>query len=430
MIRRILSLAIAVVIAVSAAIATVSASGDGNDSGWIELLETTSVAAYGSNKFTISGTSGNLKIDLQKETKLRKVDILLWNPTGQRPTSATITAAGKTNTLEIFGIGSNMTRIVGYAPDTWYNSITVSLKKSTSTAQQYEVLSFKVSPVGVQEFVCDASVYIEGWGTYGINQHIFIEPTDISEAAFTQIRIDVKDWYKYDTLTIWGSAQTLGITAIRASLDTLGLPFTVSYFQTLPTGETTEYMYDYRYNENYSGGGGYGSGYGDTSTAIEYGAKTLFCITIDLHGVDRTLTTSTLVCYITGTYYGLYGYTFNCQYANGSIKTAETEGLTWWNRFTSYMGELFNPDTTEVDEFGNEAEQKAEQMDDLNNQLQSVSRPNVNSIQTDVSTYISPQDMFLVTSNVSSLMNHQMILIPVMISLTIALVAYILYGKR
>lgn len=369
MMKRILSFFLGAALIVTLAV-PVSAA---NDSGWIELLEFSSVQPNGENTFTIAGTSGSVSIPVQGEKRLRKLDMLLWNPSGQRPSSASVTMNGSTTNLEVFAIGSNMCRIVGYVPNDWYEVVKVNFKKSTSTTQTYEVLSCKVTPVGVQEFVCDASVDIANTGTFGINEYINVGSNGLTEAAYTQIRIDVRDWYKYDTLTIWGSCQTLGITAIRASLDTLGLPFTVSYFQALPTGETSEYNYDYRYNENYSGGGGYGNGYGDVSTAIEYGAKTLFCITIDLNGVDRSLTTSLLLVYITGTYYGLYGYSFNCQYVNGSVTTADTSSLSWWNRFTVFMEDLFGSDSSSdaLDELGGTSDSISQSASDIHNFEQS-----------------------------------------------------------
>ena len=95
--KRILSLALAV--ALICAFAAPVYAADDNSSGWIELLEFTSIQSNGMNFFSMSSSSGSVTILLQGSKRLRKVDVLLWNPTGQRPTTASCTFSGKTTVL-------------------------------------------------------------------------------------------------------------------------------------------------------------------------------------------------------------------------------------------------------------------------------------------------------------------------------------------
>lgn len=426
MIRRLSSFLLVVAVLCSCMTVTAYAS---QDSGWIELLEYSSVQTNGENWFTISGQNGSVTIPLQGEKRLRKIDMLVWNPTGQRPTSAAVTAGGSTLVLDILQIGSNMFRVVGYIPNAWYESITVSFSKADATSQTYEVLSCKVTPLGVQEFACDADVNIDGT-SYSTGQLIEVSGNGLSETAYAQVRLDVNDWEKFDSITIWGSALTLGVTSMRVTLGGLGLPFDVSYMQTLPTGEVVDYTYHYTYTENYSGGGGYGNGYGDTTSAIEYNGKIIFCVTIDLAGVDRSMVDETLFLYLTGVYNGLYGYTFNIQYVNGNVTTADTSSVSWWHRFTAFLTDIFDGDGTSSDDFEEEAVQQGSEMDDLNDELQGVTKPPIEDIQTDVDDYLDPEDAQEAYAVFATLTGNSLVSSMLVMALTVALVAYVLYGKR
>lgn len=374
--KRLFSLLLAVALIVVLAV-PVSAA---NESGWIELLEYSSVQANGENWFTMAA-SGSLTIPIQGEKRLRKIDLLIWNPTGQRFTSASCTMGGKTNTLDILAIGSNLTRIVGYLPDAFYEEVTLSLKKSTTSSQTYEVLSCKVSPVGVQEFVCDASVFIEN-GTYNIAETITINgPSSTHASSNLQIRVDIRDWRKYDSITVWGSADGIALNSIRATVSTSGLPITVNYFQYNDAGSWTEYVFETDPAHDYALETG-------ASMSTPFYGKYLFCVTIDLSNTDRSLTNPIYV-YLTGQYDTYYDAYFTCQYVNGQVFTADTSGMSWWNRFTSFMNELFGADDSSgaLDDLGGSSDSITQDAADIHafeQSQQAVLDSNFSAIQTAV----------------------------------------------
>lgn len=386
------------------------------DSGWIELLEFSAIHPNGENWFTMSGSTGSVSISVQGEKRLRKVDILLWNPTGQRPTAASCSVGTKTTNLEVFAIGANLTRIVGYLPDAFYENIRIDLKKSTSSSQTYEVLSWKVTPVGVQEFLCDASVYMQSFGvsgTYGVSYDIplyFDSSESGSDGAAYLARIDVRDWEKYDSLSIWGSVTSASIESIRASIDTTALDYVVNFID----AESYEFAVD-----------------GDPTywVTTEWG-KYLFNITIDLSGVDRSLTQSPLLVYITGSYDLTVQAYFNCQYVNGSVTTADTSNVSWWYRFTTFMTSLFSPADSDAEDFGSVMESQAGAMEDAVDELDQVTKPDVDDLDISLDEYIDGDGMAPVNGVLTAIFSHDMVVTMLIITLTCAFASYALFGKR
>lgn len=399
------------------------------DSAWVELMEFATVNDSGSNVVKSASTVTTISIRTPQSMRCCKIDMLVTFTSGTAPTAVAVMYNGIAYPLKIAQINATTARIYGDIPDTLYSNVLVRFTRSSSTVSYYEVLSCRITGVTAQEFVADASVLIDGT-TYSTATQIEVAGNDISETSYSQIRIDVYDWMKYDTVTIWGSALTMGLTSVRATVDTVGLPFEMSYTQTIATGETTDYTYHYTYTENYTGGGGYGDGYGDLNTAIEYNGKILYCITIDLSGVDRTLTTSSLRVFLTGVYTGTYGYTFNCQYVNGSIVVPDTTNASWWTRFKNFMTDLFGGDTAESDDYQDEAGQQRDELDGLNTQLEDVNKPDVDGIQMDIGGYVDGGDSQAFAGALASLTGNSLLISMMCITLTIALVGYVLYGKR
>lgn len=401
-------------------------------SAWTELLEYSTVNDSGQNWFKYTSTA-TVSIPTPYSMRLTKIDLLITYPTSTAPTKVEVYYNGTYYALEMRRIDSNTSRVIGTIQQNFYSDVRIRFTRSSTAVSYLEILSCRVSQIVNQEVVADAQVVV-GNSYFPTGTNIEVSGNEVSDTAYSQIRIDVADWMKYDTITIWGSATTMGLSSVRATVGTVGLPFEMSYIQTLATGETADYTYRYTYNENYSGGGGYGNGYGDINTAVEYNGKILFCITIDLSGVDRTLnyngTAHPMYVYLTGVYAGLYGYSFNCQYVNGSIEIPDKTEVTWWNRFTKFMRDLMNPNSSEADAFQQDAEQQAGELEDMNQQLEQIQKPPVEDIQMGVDGYVSPSDVATVNSEFGNFTQHPMVLAMTMISLTVALVAYILYGKR
>lgn len=410
-VRRWLALALALALSISAFEPVTAQAAE--TSGWIEMLEFSSIQVNGENWFTINGTTGAVSISIQGEKRLRKVDILLWHPSGHRPTAASCTAGGKTTSLEIFAIGGNLARIVGYVPDAFYESMRIDLKKGTTGSQTYEVLSWKVTPIGVQEFVADASVYLESYGTSGNYSTNFNIPLWFDSNGYSSdgspwmARIQVNDWEKYDSLSVWGSANNASIESIRAAIGTTALDITVNYID----AESYESSVD-----------------GDPTywETAQWG-KYLYNITIDLAGVDRSLTTTPLYVWVTGSYDTAVQATFNCQYVNGSVTTADTTKLSWWNRFTTFMTDLFKGDSTAAEDFQGEMEQMGDDFQTALDEMDEVTQPPIDEVPLDPMEFLDPSAANQAGNLFQEFFNNPMVRAMVCISVIIGLIAFIIF---
>lgn len=329
MMKRILSLTLAVALIIVLAL-PVSAA---NDSGWIELLEYDTVNSSGKNLFSYT-TSGTFEITLPRRMRLSKIDMLVSYSYGTKPDYVEVAVGSKWVALEIHEIQNGLARIVGRFDYTFYNSVIVRFRKSAAASSTVEVFSCKVTPLTVQEFFVDASLYVGGishpigqtYNKAGIGD-------DYTTTPIEQTRITVKDWQKYDSLTIWGSFSNLSLSSIRATLYTSGLPISVSYMDMSNTGYWVEMA------------GSSLESLGSFTTLT--GGKYLFCITIDLTDVDRTLT-DPLYVYMTGLYKKAWGFSFTCQYVNGHVFTADTSDVTFWVRFKEFLNICFSGLTSAI----------------------------------------------------------------------------------
>lgn len=418
-VHKVCSLLLAVLLFIILAV-PVSAVED--DSSWVELLEFASVNDSGSYIFSFTN-SGTMNFSLPHEMRLRRVDLLIVTPTNEQPTKVSVTANAQTWDLTVHKISNQLIRVSGFVPNTLYTSIGVKFQKASSTRASYQILSFKVSSISVQEFQASADITIDNV-TYATNQHIdFIGATpDLHATVDYQTRINVYDWEKFDQLTIWGSVDGATIDSVRATLGTVGLPMEVNYFQYNDLGSWTEYVFETDPAHDYAVEGG-------ASVNTPFYGKYLFCITIDLASVDRTLTEPIYV-YMTGLYDTFYGAIYNCQYVNGSVFVADTSSVSWWNRFTAFMTGILDAESQEAEDFQEDAAQKGEEMDDLNSQLDNVTKPPVSNVVTDLDAIVDPSTASRVTYIFGNLVGEPLIVSMLMITLTIALVSYILFGKR
>lgn len=428
--RKLTALCMVAVLLVSSGVGLVAHAEE--ETAWTELLEYSTVNNSGSNWFRYTSTA-TVSIPTPYSMRLTKIDLLITYPTSTAPTAVEVYYNGTYYPLEMRRIDANTSRVFGAIQQNFYSDVRIRFTRSSTSTSYLEILSCRVSQVVNQEVPADAQVFVDNT-YYATGTNIEVAGNEISDTAYSQIRIDVADWMKFDTLTIWGSATTMGLNSVRATIGTAGIPFEMSYIQTLATGETADYTYRYTYTENYSGGGGYGNGYGDINTAIEYNGKILFCITIDLTGIDRTYNYNgnsyPLYVYLTGVYTGLYGYSFNCQYVNGSIIVPDKTEVIWWNKFTKFMEGLFGKSSDKADDFADNAESQKSELDQMNEQLEAVTKPSVEDIETDIGSYIDTEDNATVAGAFQTFASNPLISTMMMITLTVALVGYILFGKR
>lgn len=424
--KKIMSLLLVVAL-ISAMTVPVSAD-EGNASGWIELLETSSVQSNGENWFSINGKSGRVTVPLYSEKRLCKVDMLVWHQFAERITAASVTVGSQTNSLTIDHLGYGISRIYGNIPNAYYEFLHVDLTHSTSSAVTFELLSCKVTPVLTTDYPLKGTIFVENDtsnqmvapGAYTVEG----DGADLTVPWLLPIRID--DWRKYDSISIFGSLSGIGLNSVRVSLGAKGVPFEITYTNSVPSGAGESYYDSVTINYYETTDRYYGNISGSHDTNYDYRGSTLYSITIDLTNIDRTDPNSMLV-YFSGVTYDLYSHAFNCQNMSGSVITADTSSVTWWTRFTTFMTDLFGGDTTEADQFADEMEQTNNALSDANDQMDAVTKPDVDDVPLDPSIYLDANGTAQAGQIVQSLLGNELVLPMASITLIVGLAAFIIF---
>lgn len=396
MMKRCLSLLL--VVGLIAVLAVPVSADEGQSSAWIELLETSSVTSNGENWFIINGKTGAFTIPLHTEKRLAKIDVLIWHQSAERISTASVTVGSLTKQLTVVYVGQNVSRVYGAIPNAFYENVTVNFTKSTTTNCVWEVLSCRVTPFEMTEFNVDATVWMEynAGNSFKTPGYCDMPNGNFAGNYAATTPINVHDWEKYDSVTVFGSLSQVGLVSVRAIVGNVSLPFEISYTSSLPTDVySNEYTWtEYKTYYGDPDGGIYDeSGRAVTDTTgfsyYQYGGTTLYSITVDLTGIDRTKgATSDLQIHFTYIAMGDLGYRFNVAGASGAIYAADTSEVTWWNRFTSFMTDLFgDKDPGALDDLGdssNSISSNTDQIHGFEQSQQAVLDNNFAQIQTAV----------------------------------------------
>lgn len=357
----------------------VTASAAEDVGGWFDLLEETAVSSNGDNLVKISGTQGTFSLELTPRRRIAKIDMLVSYGNGSLPSYIGVDYAGQYTQLHVVDLGKNVFRAYGDLTYAFYNELKILFQKGSSGDAYYDLLSVRLCTL--QRIDNPASGTLKRSFTdsspLALPNNFSVSASAGSGYKYCLIPVTITDWRKFDSVTIFGSISKMALNSFRASIGTKGLPYVISYMESIPTGTTDsgEFSYDYNSHTEITYLGDYdpeihdetafedGAGYGSTETygTISYGGSVLFTVTIDLSGIDRN-TSGDLSCFFTCIADVSLGYEFNVQYASGSIITADTSTVSWWVKFTSFMEGLFASDS---DETNNMMESVADQSQDL-----------------------------------------------------------------
>lgn len=379
------------------------------DGNTIELLEYDSVNEDGNMFYASSATT--IGLDCPQYGPLRYIDIT-FRTNGTAAPSVDVKYNSTYQALSVVQIETGYYRafglLTGYYAD-------VQIRFTPPYAMYITLESVKVRRDETTYYVCDADVKYTGLnlkGTYSTSYNI-TDPGngDLNNVVPSnyQAQINVYDWQSYDRLVVWGSVTSASIASVRASLHTIQpLSCTVSYFVPTAAGE---WVAD-----------------GDNQTTATFG-KYLYCAEIDLSELDRTSEQEVRI-YMTGTYDSYIGMTFNCQYVNGYVDAADTSSVSWWNRFTEFMTGLFGADNPDADDFASDMESQATEFGEMVDDLDSVTKPPVGDVDVDLSDVVSDDDIAGATTPLVGILSNSLFLSMALISLTLGLIAYVIYGKR
>lgn len=399
------SLSLLVVVAVLCSCMTVTAYAADNEGAWIQVLEYSTINDSGSNYFVVKA-SQTISLPLPQRTYCVWIDMLV-NTSDNPITSAYSLWNGNKTQLTVSKLGDKLCRIYGRMSYHTYEQL--QLEINCSGTGYYELLSCRVSNMEHSTFA------IRGKVQGNSNQKVTVEQKDSSTSAVVWFNQDsdtygysatwetmiwsADNWRVYDSLSFALALNVKSISSITAYHNGLSLPVTVSPIL---------------------------SGSGDANTGNLYHVE----VTIDLTGLDRTSNIIPYI-YLTGES-DLSGYEYlQLLRTTGYVESESVNPLTYYfNKLFGKLEQYFGGDSTDSNDFQEEAAQQGQEMDDLNNQLQGVTKPPVDDIQTSVDSYVSPFAISVFTEQFSLITGNSLTTTMLVMSLTVALVAYILFGKR
>ena len=424
---RRLALALALAVISTALVPVTVQAAEVNESPWIELLEFSSVNGNGVNTFTMQGKSGSFTIPLLKNTMVARVDALIWHQSGEPITDAKVGSMS----LSVTRVNTYVSRVYGMIPNGYYKNLTISLNKASTSSVTWEVLSCRYTPLSILNSTATGEIWVDG----DINNKVQCPGDYVSEGGGADITLPVQvpvlvsDWQKYDTVTIHGSMAGIGLNSVRASIGDLGVPYEITYTASVPSGTAENYRESVSITHYDTSDTYYGTITGAYDTNAIYLGKTLFTVTIDLTGVNRQVT-NPLTVWFTGVTYDSYSHMFNVQGLTGGILVADTTEVTWWTRFTSFFTELFGGDTPEADDFKDDMQQQGQLVEDAADQIDTVTRPALDDVDVDIGQFVDPEGTQLASDLFGQLFSNNLVMTMVMISLMVALAAFIIFGKR
>lgn len=425
--RFALALALAVSLTV---IVPVTAQAADDQNTWVELLETETVNDSGNNLVTFSTTSTIFRIKTPQYMRCTKVDMLITHPSGYAPTSVKVRYNNVYYTLTMAKIDSCTTRVYGdNIPDNLYADLVFQINKSGSVSITYQILSCRVTSLTSKEL--KASAYALIYGEHYTTPFTFEYDNPDVDDLYTeyQFPIVVTDWQKFDKVTISGSVGAMALNSVRASIGGLGLPYEMNYaVSNISHSDSHSIAWNeikyYSYDESYKG-----TTETDTFTDVGYTGKILFSVTIDLAGVDRS-STDHLICYFTCLANEWLGYTIQITGVTGFVSIADTSQASWWTRLTSFLTGLFDPDSSEADSFKDGMEEQGQLIEDAADQIDTVTRPAIEEVDVDIGQFVEPEGSQLANALFAQLFANNLVMTMVMISLMVALAAFIIFGKR
>lgn len=96
----------------------------------------------------------------------------------------------------------------------------------------------------------------------------------------------------------------------------------------------------------------------------------------------------------------------------------------------SQVVKLLGGETGVADEFQGEVTQQAGELEQMSSALESVEKPEISEVSGDLSSHVESSDVILAASPIQPLLENQYILSIFMISMTLMLGSYVLYGKK
>lgn len=441
---RLVALCMALVCLISA---PASAAESTNVDNWVNLLDYGTANDSGSNSVSLPSGTTEVRYYFPSLLTPGYIDALVW-------CDHSFTAKNNgSQALTVLSIGNNLYRIYGSCP-TGYTLGVLRLIITVSSDSTFEVKSLRVCTVqGSSHFAEKGTLRVTGGNlssTYSATQSsttstvkcTFPHGSSYSQNMFFTAQVYLNDWRKYDYLDFYLYLYVDALESITCMMGNVVVPLSVQYI------DSSESSY----------------------TSIAVVAR------VDLTGLDRS-SSSTPILTIRGspdntsTVSTFEGHYITLQSVSGYVCPEVVDASVSWiqklidklggwfallqsrvdiigsqlvvnlntitnsiktevKNITDRLDSLIHPDSTDSDDFSDSMASQATEMEEANDTLDSVTKPPVDDLDPSVDDIVPAEDVANFTSVFAAIFENNIFLSVFLMSFTLAMVSYVLYGKR
>lgn len=384
---------------------------------YVNLLDYITFNSNGTNLLTFSGST-SISVEMPYRMCCTYIDITVLCY-GGRPSAA---SAGRNSSamasLNVMKVNDRVYRIYGNLDGGYYDTLHLSLTDNDYGSQSsWYVIGANVSNVASQtaqdsvrcEVYMSASHVVGTW-TAG-SDPLLLQVDDSSNASF-DASFWILNWERYDYFDLILQVDTYVINSISAYAGSISVPIDISYV--------------------------------DAGTS--YGAHYYITCRIDLRGLDKSgddpylLVTGIgvsgvndfYICSGTGIVIeqGVSPDVYWYQKLFTAISTGFSNLKTWISNQTSAIVAAITGDTSSGDNFQDDVQEELDELDEAQAVMDSVTKPAVDDINVSVDQYVSETDIQVLATPMAVFFEGAIFSKIIMMSIMLATVSYVLYGKR
>lgn len=446
--KRYISIILTIALCVCFVISPVSAAELETDSEWMEILEFSTFNDLGVNQAYFLGTQ-EFFYTIPRAT-VRYVDILFtYTENGTAPQIKLNNAGDNTRYLTIEKIDEGLYRAYG-AVDNWGDTkLQFILYGSTEYYNKVEFLSIRATFFSSNSYPSSASLYVspsaEFYYTYTPGDPALVYFQDdytIDRSVEFYSSVTLSEWKKFDYIDVVIATRCLTLDSVSCRIGDNVIPISYSFVDGSAPG------FDSATGTDDDTGG---------SVTLPFAAVRYVNCRVDLRSLNRTALTSSPVLVFTGTYQSTSTCYFQLTSVCGHILNFSTNPFlhifnkiysavtysvqsvvaqfnkleTWIDDMTSsIVGALTVEDSVAAEQFGDDVADKSEDLNNISGALDSVQKPDSNTVTGDVSGYVDTADVTNFAAPIVVLFDQPLILSIFMTSMTLMLSSYVLFGKR
>lgn len=309
---------------------------------------------------------------------------------------------------------SNLYRAFGSVGGAYFRGVELILNGSGHCT----VESFKLSNSSVQGYTISGNILTSKFNGISSLGAITTSVLDLitPKVASYEHEITIVNWNQYDFIDVTFCVDAYSIDSINCTLGGIYLP--VEYLSVSSSSNV----------ENSKPPDG---------IAFYPPSQKLITLRIDLRGLNRSLNESPTITIIGSYYTGILS-TYIFSGAFGYVESSVIDPDTSWlgkiynniSKLIDTLRELYVPNQNIPDDFNDSVSTQATEFEEMIDIMDSVTRPDLEDVDPDISGMVNPGDVTLLTSGIKSILELESIRVFFLLSLTLCLVAYILYGKR